>query len=739
MKSLCVCIHAVSALCLLFAASGDVLAQSTAFSYQGHLNNNGAPVNGSYDLVFSLYATISNGLPTAGPITNLAVAVTNGVFDTTIDFGAGAFNGTYCWLDIALRTNGSASFTELAPRQAITTAPYSVMAVNAGNLLGILPANQLPVSAVTNNAAGITLNGSFNGNGNGLTNLNAAGLQGPGALPDGVLSANIPRLAADNGFTGNVYFNTNTFFADYTTISLGSSAGIFLNAGHSGAPETQFTSSGRIAIAPAYGIAYTGALQFGAAGFGTVQGSLALFYLQNSAYADADYPLGYGYTWLNLYNSLGSGGNVSWRAEAANTNGDGLWRVAYGTFTGTSTLNQGPLIGESLGITSIAVRVGPNSNSPGLYQYGALVRDTTNVILVGTNYGLDFDGPGTVRLSIFNPINITNIPLTFPQSNQVAKVELWINPGTATYTATFPTNWLWAADNYPALPVIPAMNQVKITVEQIVASGVTNWYAEARLYPKVIAYDTNALNVFAAIAQNGGALSPGQSNAINDYIISEKTDGNWTNDDVDWIFVGNTTNSMAVEIHTTNTAYLLGFFGGYTVNSDGVTGDGATAYVNTGWAPSGNGINYQLNSASMCFYTTSAEPFGVFLGSHAGSGNKAIVETYTPIEALYFLNASGQGAATLTPDYHGFYCFTENGARYFSYSPGNSTSGDGVPNGISTQPVYLLALNYEGGPGDGSYCNATISQVSFGGFKTPAMEAAKAADVLALETSLGRP
>src|ERR1035438_215136 len=73
-------------------------AQGTAFTYQGRLNSSGSPVNGSYDLTFTLYTTNVTGSAIAGPVTNSATAVTNGLFTTLVDFGPGVFTGTSNWL-----------------------------------------------------------------------------------------------------------------------------------------------------------------------------------------------------------------------------------------------------------------------------------------------------------------------------------------------------------------------------------------------------------------------------------------------------------------------------------------------------------------------------------------------------------------------------------------------------------------------------------------------------------------
>jgi hypothetical protein len=186
-------------------------AQGTAFAYQGRLQNNGVPANGKYDLMFTLYTTNVDGVVVAGPVTDSATSVSNGLFTVTIDFGAGAFTGNNFWLDVSVSPAGSNDFTDLSPRQPILPTPYAMMAITASNLLGRLPGSQLtgpinasqlngpvpsasltsipagnltgtvslaqlPIAVLTNKETGVTLSGTFSGNGGGLTALNPANL-----------------------------------------------------------------------------------------------------------------------------------------------------------------------------------------------------------------------------------------------------------------------------------------------------------------------------------------------------------------------------------------------------------------------------------------------------------------------------------------------------------------------------------------------------------------------------------
>ncbi len=154
-------------------------AQGTAFTYQSRLNDGANPATGVYDLRFTIYDAAGGG-NAGGVFTNAATPVTNGLFTVTLDYGSGVFDGNARWLEIAVRTNGATAFTTLAPRQPLTPTPYAILAGTAGGLSGTLPVSQvsgvmplaqLPAAVMTNNATGVTLGGTFNGNATTATTL----------------------------------------------------------------------------------------------------------------------------------------------------------------------------------------------------------------------------------------------------------------------------------------------------------------------------------------------------------------------------------------------------------------------------------------------------------------------------------------------------------------------------------------------------------------------------------------
>jgi len=130
----------------------------TAFTYQGRLADAGNPAQGSYDLRFAIWDAAADGNIVVGPVTNSPVGVTNGLFTSTLDFGAGVFDGNARWLEIAVRPNGTAAeFTLLSPRQELTPTPYTLYAPTAGvagnatYVTGPVAASQLTGTISSNN------------------------------------------------------------------------------------------------------------------------------------------------------------------------------------------------------------------------------------------------------------------------------------------------------------------------------------------------------------------------------------------------------------------------------------------------------------------------------------------------------------------------------------------------------------------------------------------------------------
>jgi hypothetical protein len=120
-------------------ASCSALAISTfaqVVTYRGSLQSAGQPATGVFDIRFAVYDAAAGGNLVAGPATNAAVGVTNGVFVVPLSFAPPVWNGSR-WLEIAVRTNGLArDFKVLSPLQSVPALPYASVADLATDVIG---------------------------------------------------------------------------------------------------------------------------------------------------------------------------------------------------------------------------------------------------------------------------------------------------------------------------------------------------------------------------------------------------------------------------------------------------------------------------------------------------------------------------------------------------------------------------------------------------------------------------
>ena len=116
-------------------ACSTVLAQTAAFTYQGKLTDGGSNANGQYDFTFRLFTAVSGGSQVGADVTVDDVQVTAGVFTVNLNFGSSPFTSvTGNFLEILVRPGaGAVTYTMLAPRQPITSSPFSIKTVSVGS------------------------------------------------------------------------------------------------------------------------------------------------------------------------------------------------------------------------------------------------------------------------------------------------------------------------------------------------------------------------------------------------------------------------------------------------------------------------------------------------------------------------------------------------------------------------------------------------------------------------------
>lgn len=257
------------AVAALLTAASAALGQGTVIHYQGRLNDGGSPANGAYDFKFTIFDAAADGSAVGSTLQVDDATVAEGLFGTDLDFGVGTFNGADRWLQIEVRPGASTgAFTALTPRTKLLPVPYSIFAAQAASVTvgavgssqlangavdstklatgavdanaladGSVTASKIPDGTITDsklattyltpgaaasayqplgnyltldgsgngNTAGTLAAGQFNGSAAGLTDIPADQLTGE--IPDTRLTANIPRLDADQALSGSNHFS----------------------------------------------------------------------------------------------------------------------------------------------------------------------------------------------------------------------------------------------------------------------------------------------------------------------------------------------------------------------------------------------------------------------------------------------------------------------------------------------------------------------------------------------------
>lgn len=629
-----------------------------------------------------------------------------------------------------------------------STAFIGPMLISGSNIF--TGSNYFAGATIATNASNV-----FAGDGSGLKNLpiTSNSFSGILAITNGGTGTNsipgISNVLALQGManqpTNGPDFSSpniggNSTYASQATLNFGLYSQLYINDAHSGTGEMQWTF-GRLALLPAYGSGYNGAIQIGAAYLGAADGSHALFYLQNSKYAaSSGDPLGYGYTWLEFYNwygnAMGNGGAVAHRSEGIDTNGSGRTAWYYPTFNGWSggSLDFGPTLNEPVGKFIFSIDSGTLPGSTGLTYAGHLTRAVSVNSPFVTNYGVNFDSTNEIVLNIAQNINLTNIPGAFPRTNQSDTVDIYIYPGLASFNLTVPPTW----NTNPAFSGTVSNSTItRLITRRQVVQGATNYFVDYIPYPYTPYIDTNAQNFFNAVTNGGGSLSANERAQVNQLCINMKNDGSWYSNDVIYPFVGGTTNSMCWNLVNTNT-FRLSFHGTYTTNSFGITGDGSSAYVDTSFIPSSSGTTYTVNNASVSIYNYNALATGRFMGAQDSiiNGHSTQIGSNGVTQVVARINNNTDGVVNIS-SFDGFFTATCSPTTFYIYAPGGgSASNPQAPAASPSVSFYLLARNASGTAD--SFGNPTINYASFGGYKSPALQAAESADVTAFETALGR-
>jgi hypothetical protein len=146
-------------------------AVTSGINYQGRLTDSaGEPLSGTYTMTFRLYEVASGG--SALDTDTHSVEVTDGLFNTEIDFDQEHFDGRGLWLGITV--GGDA---EMSPRQELRPVPYALSLKPGANIVG---ASSVALQAESTHTSGSGIRGDAS-----ATSGTNYGVVGASKSPDG--------------------------------------------------------------------------------------------------------------------------------------------------------------------------------------------------------------------------------------------------------------------------------------------------------------------------------------------------------------------------------------------------------------------------------------------------------------------------------------------------------------------------------------------------------------------------
>lgn len=210
-------------------------------------------------------------------------------------------------------------------------------------------------------------------------------------------------------------------------------------------------------------------------------------------------------------------------------------------------------------------------------------------------------------------------------------------------------------------------------------------------------FDPDALAFFNRVTAAGGSLTTTEKVATNQLVIDLKGYSIWTKMKAIYPMVG--ASSAACAQNLKSSSFTGTFTSGWTFASTGVTPNGTSAYMNSSFVPSSNGLTYDNNHIS--FYSRTSAQSGAIQYYEMGSGNASGSDNFALfvrrntdlagydsgnfiINRATFTNTNGQG----------FYSGTAptTTSKYFKNGTSQTSKSLSVQS-ISGVNVYIGAFN----------------------------------------------
>lgn len=203
------------------------------------------------------------------------------------------------------------------------------------------------------------------------------------------------------------------------------------------------------------------------------------------------------------------------------------------------------------------------------------------------------------------------------------------------------------------------------------------------------------------LARTSG-LNGTQTSAYTTMICGLVTDGVWPNLDGFWVFPTNTTTTANLNLKSASFTLTSPAFPSFTAGQ-GYTGNGSTQYLDTGINPSGGGLNYTQNAATIAACTFTNRTTGntsVSIGAIAGTF--AYIQPFVVGTGVnYNVNGSTFPTFSVTTAQGSMIVSRTSSSAYTLYINGaSSATATDTSTAVPSGNIYILAANNSGTPGN---------------------------------------
>ena len=250
--------------------------------------------------------------------------------------------------------------------------------------------------------------------------------------------------------------------------------------------------------------------------------------------------------------------------------------------------------------------------------------------------------------------------------------------------------------------------------------------------------DTDAQAFFDRVTAAGGSLTATEQTAVNTLVLDMKATGTWTGMKAIYPMVGGS--AAACSQNLKSSSFTATFTSGWSFSSLGVTPNGSSAYMNTGFIPSSN-LSDNSTHGSIYLNTNnapvSADP--VDFGSFNNTTQALTFAMSTATLSVTSRNLAALIIAAAQPTRAGFGITTKTSATVTTlYKNGVSVSSGNSGGILPLFDCYLATLNLNGTPYSAGYTNNRIAFHSLGDGLTSTQAANLYTSVQTFQTTLSR-